>query len=416
MRQDLQEMGTSPKAGLDGIISFLSAIVDSSDDAIVSKTLDGTIMSWNPAAERMFGYSAAEAIGRHITLIIPPERHAEEAEVLARIRRGEKVDHFETVRQAKDGRKVLISLTVSPIRDGNGNIIGASKVARDITDRKRAEREELLAREETVREAQHVNRLLNEQVEALRQEVIAREKAQADLVEALKSRDEFIAVAAHELRNPLNVILLTGQLLDQALADPAGLPKVRVLVEKLRVQRRRLNALVERLFDVSRIRAGKFELLKERFDLCGLIREVVARFLDQFSSIRICLDERMVIEGSWDRVRIDQALTNLVSNAIKYGRQKPITISAFVQDHHAVIRVEDQGIGISHQDCERVFDRFEQGGAVSGNKGLGLGLWITKTIVEAHGGTVAAESELGKGSAFTIKIPQERDYGTGRKA
>lgn len=275
MRQDLQEMPSSPKAGLDGIISFLSAIVDSSDDAIVSKTLDGTIMSWNPAAERMFGYSAAEAIGRHITLIIPPERHAEEAEVLARIRRGEKVDHFETVRQAKDGRKVLISLTVSPIRDGNGNIIGASKVARDITDRKRAEREELLTREETVREAQHVNRLLNEQVEALRQEVIAREKAQADLVEALKSRDEFIAVAAHELRNPLNVILLTGQLLDQALADPAGLPKVRVLVEKLRVQRRRLNALVERLFDVSRIRAGKFELLKERFDLCGLIREVV---------------------------------------------------------------------------------------------------------------------------------------------
>ena len=179
MRQDLQEMGTSPKAGLEGFISFLSAVVDSSDDAIVSKTLYGTIMSWNPAAERMFGYSAAEAIGRHITLIIPPERHAEEAEVLARIRRGEKVDHFETVRQAKDGRKVLISLTVSPIRDGNGNMIGASKVARDITDRKRAEREELLAREETVREAQHVNRLLNEQVEALRQEVIAREKTQA---------------------------------------------------------------------------------------------------------------------------------------------------------------------------------------------------------------------------------------------
>ena len=158
------------------------------------------------------------------------------------------------------------------------------------------------------------------------------------MVEAVKSRDEFIAVAAHELRNPLNVILLTGQLLDQALADPAGLPKVRVLVEKLRVQRRRLNALVERLFDVSRIRAGKFELLKERFDLCGLIREVVARFLDQFSSVRICLDERMVIEGSWDRVRIDQALTNLVSNAIKYGKQKPITISAFVQDHRAAQR------------------------------------------------------------------------------
>src|SRR6266481_438042 len=117
MRQDLQQVPSSPKAPADGIISLLSAIVDSSDDAIVSKTLGGTIMSWNRAAERMFGYLAAEAIGQQITLIIPPERHTEEAVVLARVRRGVKVDHFETVRQAKDGRKIHISLTVSPIRD-----------------------------------------------------------------------------------------------------------------------------------------------------------------------------------------------------------------------------------------------------------------------------------------------------------
>src|SRR5262249_42104400 len=132
----------------------LAAIVDSSDDAIVSKTLNGVITTWNRAAERMFGYTAAEAVGRHITLIIPAERHAEEDDVLARIGRGEMVDHFETVRQTKDGRRLVISLTVSPIRDARGTIVGASKIARDITDFKRAEAERTLLLEE----AQAANR------------------------------------------------------------------------------------------------------------------------------------------------------------------------------------------------------------------------------------------------------------------
>ena len=131
----------------DATSALLAAIIDSSDDAIVSKTLEGVISSWNRGAEKMFGYSAAEAIGQSIKLIIPLERHAEEDDVLAHIRRGEKIDHFETVRQAKDGRKVDISLTVSPVKDAQGRIIGASKVARDITPRKRADedRERLAA-------------------------------------------------------------------------------------------------------------------------------------------------------------------------------------------------------------------------------------------------------------------------------
>ncbi|HKV54798.1 MAG TPA: PAS domain S-box protein, partial [Candidatus Binataceae bacterium] len=135
------------KDGSDGIISLLSAIVDSSDDAIVSKTIDGVVTSWNAAAARMFGYTAEEAIGNSIRLIIPPELQAEEDYVLDLIRRGEKVDHFETIRQAKDGTRLNISLTVSPIRNGHGVVVGASKIARDITDKKRLEREreELLA-------------------------------------------------------------------------------------------------------------------------------------------------------------------------------------------------------------------------------------------------------------------------------
>jgi PAS domain S-box-containing protein len=406
------EATPSPKIPAGGVISFLAEIVDSSDDAIVSKTLDGKIVSWNRAAERMFGYTAAEAIGQSIAIIIPPERHNEEAEILARIRRGEKVDHFETVRQAKDRRKLDISLTISPIKDSAGHIIGASKVARDITERKRAEREreELLVREQTARRAaQEANRLLKEQLELLRMEVLAREKAQADLAAALKMRDEFIAVAAHELRNPLNILVLTLQLLYRASHDPAGSAQVRSLVGKLKTHLDRLNDLVERLLDVTRIRAGKFELFREMLDVNLLVREVVDRFAEQTSAIRLCVDHESAVQCFCDRLRIDQALTNLISNAIKYGRQRPITVSVSIQDGHVLISVKDQGIGLSRRDLERIFNQFEQGTAAPGNNGLGLGLWITKRIIEAHGGTIEAESEPGVGSVFTIKLSLGHD-------
>jgi PAS domain S-box-containing protein len=399
--------GTFTKSPSDGIISLLSAIVDSSDDAIVSKTLEGKIISWNRGAERIFGYTAAEVIGESITIIIPPDRLHEEAEVLGRVRSGRKVDHYETVRCAKDGHMIDISLTVSPIRDGSGRIIGASKIARDITDRKRLEREreELLAREQAAREeAQQANHRLNEQLELLRKEVLAREKAEAELAETIKSREQFIAIASHELRNPLNVLVLTLQLLSQASEDAPGSSKILLLVDRLRKQLDRIKMLVERLFDISRIRSGKLELVNRKFDLIGLIKEVAGRFADRSSTIRV-YSGRPIVEVCGDRVRIDQAITNLVSNAVKYGEKKPIAITADVQDHLAIVRVKDQGVGLSPQELERVFNRFEQGIAAVGNEGLGLGLWIAKAIAEAHGGSIVAESELGKGSVFTLAVP-----------
>ena len=347
---------------------LLSLIVSSSDDAIISKTLDGIITSWNVGAEKMFGYTSAEVVGKSIRIIIPADRQTEEDFVLDRIRRGEKVDHFETIRQTKDGRMLNISLTVSPLRDAHGTIIGASKIARDITAKKRMENE----------------------LEVTRRR----------LAEALASRDQFFAVAAHELRNPLNVLSVLWQIPDPALSER--------VIEKSRVQLARLNSLIDRLLDISRLRSGTFQLDRQKFDLGILIKEVAGRFATIHPDLQISFQCDTGIEGNWDRLRIDEVLTNLVSNAVKYGRKKPIEVSASANTDHVVVVVRDQGIGISADDLKRIFEPFERVEELSQVKGLGMGLWITKQVVEAHGGTILVESELGHGSEFVVRLPPDK--------
>src|SRR5205823_4738880 len=218
----------------------LAAIVGSSDGAIVSKTLDGVITSWNRAAERMFGYSTAEAVGHHIKLIIPLERHAEEDDVLARIRRGEIVDHFETVRQRKDGARLTISLTVSPIRDASGVVIGASKIARDVTDRKRAEAERILLLEE----AQAANR----------------------------AKDDFLAMFGHELRNPLAAVATAAEVLDFARTlDDIQRPR-----DVIKRQVAHLKRLIDDLLDAARVRAGKIVLDRRPVNLAEAVEQALS--------------------------------------------------------------------------------------------------------------------------------------------
>jgi len=360
---------TNPGAG--DVAALLAAIVDSSDDAIVSKTLDGIITSWNPAAEKMFGYEAAEAIGQSIRLIIPPELQAEEDYVLGQLRQGEKIDHFETTRQTKDGRRLNISLTISPVRNAEGVVIGASKIARDITAKKQMERE--------------------------------REAALERLSEALAGRDEFIAIAAHELRNPLNVLMLLWQLMDRTQGHSSASRES--LIERSRSQLARLSSLVDRLLDVARIRSGTFDLYLENFELGSLIRQVANRFELESPENHISVQLEPHIEGTWDRLRLDQVMTNLVSNAVKFGLEKSIFVTASVNDDQVIITVRDEGVGISSEDFARIFKRFERANARSHNEGLGMGLWITQQIVQAHGGVVMVQSELGKGSTFTVRLP-----------
>jgi PAS domain S-box-containing protein len=353
----------------------LAAIVDSSDDAIVSKTLEGVITSWNRGAERMFGYAAAEAVGRHITLIIPADRRAEEDDVLARIQRGESVDHFETMRRTKDGRMLVISLTVSPIRDANGTIIGASKIARDITERKRAEAERTLLLEE----AQAANR----------------------------AKDDFLAMLGHELRNPLAAIASAADVLDIArTVDDIRRPR-----DVIKRQAVHLKRLVDDLLDVARVRAGKIVLDRRPVNLAEAVEQALSVVRGTASSVRHVIDTQLDdVEVDADPVRLDQIILNLVTNAAKYtpaGRH--IGVQTFADGNQAVLRVEDEGVGIASNMLSRIFGLFVQGDkpgdGVQG--GLGIGLTLVRTLVELHGGTVSAESPgSGLGSVFTVRLPR----------
>jgi PAS domain S-box-containing protein len=364
--------------------ALLAAIVDSSDDAIVSKTLEGIITSWNHGAEKIFGYSAAEAIGQHITFIIPPERHSEEDDVLAHIRRGEKVDHFETIRQTKDGRRVGISLTVSPVRDVQGRIIGASKVARDITLRKQADEER--------------QRLMDEA-----------EAARRNAEEANRLKDDFLATVSHELRNPLNSIvgwagLLSGGRLDEKKTARA--------LDAINRAAQAQDQIISDLLDVSRIISGRLRLDIRPLRLIEVLETAIETVRPAADAKEIRLQPLLdpgasQMAGDPDRLR--QVFWNLLSNAVKFTpKDGRIQIHSERIDDHVEISVSDTGIGIEPSLIPFVFDRFRQGdsGTNRQSPGLGLGLAIVRSLVELHGGTVWVDSKgTGHGSNFTIRLP-----------
>ena len=352
----------------------LAAIVDSSDDAIVSKTLDGIVTSWNRGAERLFGYSAAEAIGQSILLIVPVDRQGEEAEVLRRIRGGQSVDHFETVRRRKDGTLIEISLTVSPVRDSLGRIIGASKTARDITEQKRIQRD-VGAR---LVESQRVNR----------------------------AKDEFLAMLGHELRNPLGAISSAVRLLDQFKGPNEAIGRACDVILR---QSAHLGRLVDDLLDVGRVVTGKILLERAAVDLAEVARRTVGTFTaaGKTQAHRVSV-ETVPVWVYADSVRFEQVIANLLTNALKYTQPGgAIRVTVGPDGSHALLQVEDTGMGIAPGLLPHIFDLFVQGERRldRAQGGLGIGLTLVQRLVELHGGSVEASSAgPGHGSRFTIRL------------
>jgi PAS domain S-box-containing protein len=346
----------------------LAAIVDSTDDAVIGMNLDGIIQSWNKGAETVFGYEATEAIGRHITLVIPEERHAEEDVVLSKMRRGERVRHFETVRRRKNGDLIDISLSVSPVRDEQGRIVGASKIARDITERKRME---------------------------------------AELQEASARKDEFIATLAHELRNPL-APLLSGL---QILRMPQGESIKSETLDRMQRQTTQLVHLIDDLLDVSRISNGKLVLQRTRVSVRDVINSAVEIALPNAKAkgqeISVVLPgEQFYLDA--DETRLCQLLSNLLNNAVKYSAcGQSIRLTAAPQGGDLTLTVQDNGIGIPPDYLEKIFEPFSQvPSSQTLNSGLGIGLSLVKRLTELHGGSVEAHSDgPGRGSRFIVRLP-----------
>ncbi|MBN8226131.1 PAS domain-containing sensor histidine kinase [Corallococcus macrosporus] len=352
------------------------------DYAIYMLDADGRVSTWNAGAERFKQYKAEEIIGQHFSRFFPPEDVARGKPWHAlQVAASEGRFEEEAWRVRKDGSLFWASVVITALHDTDGKLVGYAKVTRDITQRKQnQERREL---------------------EMLR--------------DAVRARDEFLSVASHELKTPLTPLQLKLTALLRAVENnpSATLPVERISrdLEVARRQVRKLSDLIEDLLDVSRISMGQLRLDRAPMDMAALAREVVVRYAPQSAQVgcAVTLEAPNPIEGYWDRARVDQVITNLLTNALKYGAGKPIHIRVRQEAGLAVVSVRDEGIGIPLEDQPRVFERFVRAVSERNYGGLGLGLFITQQIVEAHGGIVQVRSTPGEGATFTVMLPMGPD-------
>ncbi len=359
----------------------LAAIVESSDDAIISKDLNGVITSWNQGACRLFGYQAEEVIGKPITILLPPEYLNIEGSILERIRRGEGLESHETIRLHKAGTRMEVSLTVSPIKDAKGRVIGASKIVRDITKQKQAERK--------------------------------LERAHHEAVQASRAKDDFLAALSHELRTPLNPVLLEAS---EAAEDPALPAEIRKKFVAIRNNVELEARLIDDLLDITRITHGKLVMDMAMVDAHEALNDAIGKVQAEVVRKGIILSREFsatlsTVRG--DVVRLQQVLWNVLMNAVKFtppGGKVGITTRT-EPSGELLIEIADSGIGMTDQELGRIFEAFAQGEhSASGRShrfgGLGLGLAITRKLLEVHAGTIqACSAGRNQGSIFVIRLP-----------
>ncbi len=476
--------------------ALLAAVVESSDDAIITKTLDGVITSWNAGAERLFEYTRAEAVGRPITMLIPAERLDEEPRILDRIRRGERIEPFQTMRLAKSGRLINISLRVSPVRDGRGRIIGASKMARDITRELQAERAVRDSEERfrtladniaqlawmadgdgrmfwynrrwfeytgttqaemdrwgwlAVHHPDHAESVVEKFGRALRSgtpwedtfplrgadgsyrwflsravpirdaagqvtrwfgtntDITSQRQAEEALKNADRRKDEFLAVLAHELRNPLAPLRNSLEIMKRADSDEPLRQRSRATIDR---QLTHLERLVDDLLDIARISRDHLMLRRDRVDLASIVRHAVEMAQPMAESAGVILTVDVPADPIFlnaDAMRLAQVFSNLLHNACKStdpgGR---VSLAARREGDEAIVSVRDTGHGIPPEMLSRVFEMFTQVDQAPERPrgGLGVGLSLVRRLVELHGGSVTGHSEgVRRGSEFVVRLP-----------
>ena len=480
---------------------LLASIVASSNDAIIGKSLDGIIQSWNAAAEQLFGYTAEQAVGQHISLIIPPERLTEEDQIIASLKTGKRVEHYETERVRSDGQRIVVSLTISPIKDESGNVVGASKIARDITRRRRVESDRQMfvtlvenstdfigicdlegvpffinraglemvglkdieeARQTRIQDfffPEDQTKIVNEffptvlnhghgEIEirfrhfktgearwmaykvlaltdaanqpiafaTVSQDVTERKqladdlrRLAADLSDADRRKNEFLATLAHELRNPLAPMSNMLEVVKRADGDNEVLKRAHETLER---QLGQMIRLVDDLLDLNRVTHDRLELRRSEVELSSVIQQAVevARPLVDLADHHLIIDlpdEPIYLNA--DRARLAQVFGNLLNNSCKYTRPEgTVSLSAERVGDEVVVTVKDNGAGIPPDQLDSIFDMFMQvdGTSERSQGGLGIGLTLVKRLTEMHGGSIEAHSAgEGQGSEFIVRLP-----------
>ncbi len=357
--------------------SQLAAIVTSSHDAIVSKNLLGIVTSWNTGAERIFGFRAEEMVGQPILRLIPADLHHEETDILRRLHDGERIEHYETIRVTKGGQRIDVAVTISPMRDATGTIIGASKIARDITQRKKSEAE-------------------------LR---AARDAAEA----ANRAKDEFLAALSHELRTPLTPVLVLAAEMEKSPELPEPVRHDFAMIRKnVELEAR----IIDDLLDLTRITHGKLALRFEPVEVHGLVEHALAILRSDRVAKAIIVEVALDAaehHASGDPVRLQQVFWNVLKNAIKFTPQGGrITIRSWNENGQLRLSTADTGIGITPEEMPGLFTAFAQGRVAASSRfgGLGLGLSIAALLVREHSGRIWAESAgRNQGATFHLELP-----------
>lgn len=376
----------------------LAGIVETTGDGVVAARLDRTITAWNSGAENLFGYTADEMIGGSVVRIVPPgDRHSLQ-DNLEQMLEKNGMHTYEVKRQRKDGSLVDVQITLSPLRDDNGQVVGISSIIRDISERRRleAEREQLLAREREARaDAENARALVEEQ--------------NRYLLKLDRLKDDFVASVSHELRTPVTSINGYVELLMEGEAGSLNEEQTSFLGVIRRNSERLLRVVGDLLF-AAELDARTVELARAPVDLAALIADArdAARPLANERQIELTMDARTVSTIEGDPGRLGQAVDNLLSNALKFTPPGgSVALRVFETSGGVHLEISDTGMGISSEDQAQLFERFfrTEQATNAAIQGTGLGLSIVAAIVEAHGGSIDVESEVGFGTTFRVVLP-----------
>ena len=385
------------------IREHLASVVDSSEDAIISKDLHGIVTAWNHGAEKIFGYLSAEMLGHPMLSLLPPDRIAEETDILEHIQRGESVNHFETVRVRKDGTKIDVSVTISPIRDGNGVIVGASKVARDISERKEAEQARLLAKERAEREIRKLNEELEERIA----------KRTEQLEASNHELEAFSYSVSHDLRTPLRHIAGFSKILVNDFG-PAMAVEAREHLQRIEDAVSRMALLIDALLKMAVLRRQSLRL--DHSELNPMVGEVISMLQPECQGRNVDWRIAKLPALDCDPVLMTQVFQNLIGNALKYSRGRAsavIEVDSIQQpDKPPIIFVRDNGAGFNMKYAERLFGVFQRFHTDSEFEGTGVGLATVHRIIQKHGGMIWAEAEAGHGATFYFALQMTEQIGT----